>query len=53
MVVFVRIEEEKFNRVKGSENNLKIFVSNMGYDVDLKVLRLIDFFSFFVSIFNF
>lgn len=34
----MRIEEEMFNRIKGSENNLKFFVNNMVYDIDLKVL---------------
>ncbi|XP_046536693.1 centrosome-associated protein 350 isoform X2 [Equus quagga] len=42
MAAPVRTEEEKPNRAKGSENNLKTSVSNMGHDVDPKVLRLTD-----------
>ncbi|XP_049724340.1 centrosome-associated protein 350 isoform X2 [Elephas maximus indicus] len=38
----LRTEEEKPNRSKGSENNLKASVSNMSHEVDPKVLRLTD-----------
>lgn len=52
MGVYVRIEDEMFNRIKGSENNLKFFFNNMEYDVDSKVMLLFDFFLFF-SVCNF
>ncbi|KAM7054867.1 centrosome-associated protein 350 isoform 2-T2 [Molossus nigricans] len=42
MAAPMRTEEEKPNRTKGNENNLKASVSNMGHDVDPKVLRLTD-----------
>ncbi|XP_058395946.1 centrosome-associated protein 350 [Diceros bicornis minor] len=42
MAAPMRTEEEKPNRAKGNENNLKASVSNMGRDVDPKVLRLTD-----------
>lgn len=42
MVAPMRTEEEKPNRTKGNENNLKASVSNMGHDADPKVLRLTD-----------
>lgn len=38
----VRTEEEKPNRTKGNENNSKASISNMGHDIDPKVLRLTD-----------
>ncbi|XP_011359518.1 centrosome-associated protein 350 isoform X1 [Pteropus vampyrus] len=42
MAASMRTEEEKPNRTKGNENNLKAAVSNMGHNVDPKVLRLTD-----------
>ncbi|XP_023583853.1 centrosome-associated protein 350 isoform X3 [Trichechus manatus latirostris] len=42
MAAPLRTEEEKPNRSKGSENNLKASVSNMSHEVDPKVLRLTD-----------
>ncbi|XP_066217747.1 centrosome-associated protein 350 isoform X1 [Saccopteryx leptura] len=42
MAAPVRTEEEKSNRTKGNENNLKAPVSNMAHDIDPKVLRLTD-----------
>ncbi|XP_019486366.1 PREDICTED: centrosome-associated protein 350 isoform X2 [Hipposideros armiger] len=42
MAAPMRTEEEKPNRTKGNENNLKASVSNMGHDIDPKVLRLTD-----------
>lgn len=42
MAAPMRTEEEKPNRTKGNENNLKASVSDMGHDVDPKVLRLAD-----------
>ncbi|KAM9211790.1 centrosome-associated protein 350 [Dugong dugon] len=42
MAAPLRTEEEKSNRSKGSENNLKASVSNMSHEVDPKVLRLTD-----------
>ncbi|XP_019588490.2 centrosome-associated protein 350 isoform X2 [Rhinolophus sinicus] len=42
MVAPMRTEEEKPNRTKGNENNLKASVSNVGHDADPKVLRLTD-----------
>ncbi|XP_035870903.1 centrosome-associated protein 350 isoform X2 [Phyllostomus discolor] len=42
MAAPVRTEEEKPNRTKGNENNLKASVSNSGHDVDPKVLQLAD-----------
>ncbi|XP_036890774.1 centrosome-associated protein 350 isoform X4 [Sturnira hondurensis] len=42
MAAPMRTEEEKPNRTKGNENNLKASVSNVGRDVDPKVLQLAD-----------
>ncbi|XP_053771526.1 centrosome-associated protein 350 [Desmodus rotundus] len=42
MAAPMRTEEEKPNRTKGNENNLKAPVSNVGHDVDPKVLQLTD-----------
>ncbi|XP_037362248.1 centrosome-associated protein 350 [Talpa occidentalis] len=42
MAAPMRTEEEKPNRTKGNENILKASVSNMGNDIDPKVLRLTD-----------
>ncbi|KAM5293758.1 centrosome-associated protein 350 isoform 3-T3 [Glossophaga mutica] len=42
MAAPMRTEEEKPNRTKGNENNLKASVSNSGHDVDPKVLQLAD-----------
>lgn len=42
MTAPMRTEEENPNRAKGNENNLKPSVSNLGNDVDPKVLRLAD-----------
>nr|XP_031544675.1 centrosome-associated protein 350 isoform X3 [Vicugna pacos] len=42
MAAPMRTEEEKPNRAKGNENNLKAFLNNMGHDIDPKVLRLTD-----------
>ncbi|XP_037001521.2 centrosome-associated protein 350 isoform X5 [Artibeus jamaicensis] len=42
MSASMRTEEEKPNRTKGNENNLKASVSNVGRDVDPKVLQLTD-----------
>ncbi|KAI5168963.1 hypothetical protein MUG91_G42n26 [Manis pentadactyla] len=42
MATPMRTEEEKPNRAKGNENNMKASVSNMGHDVDPKVVRLTD-----------
>ncbi|XP_077013274.1 centrosome-associated protein 350 isoform X2 [Tamandua tetradactyla] len=38
----MRTEEEKPNRAKGNESNLKASVSNISHDVDPKVLRIAD-----------
>ncbi|XP_070253029.1 centrosome-associated protein 350 [Myotis yumanensis] len=42
MAAPVRTEEEKPNRTKGNENNLKASGNNIGHDIDPKVLRLTD-----------
>uniref|UniRef100_A0A8W4FIR6 Centrosomal protein 350 n=1 Tax=Sus scrofa TaxID=9823 RepID=A0A8W4FIR6_PIG len=42
MAAPIRTDEEKPNRAKGNENNLKTSGSNMGHDVDPKMLRLTD-----------
>ncbi|XP_054443674.1 centrosome-associated protein 350 isoform X2 [Pteronotus mesoamericanus] len=42
MAAPMRTEEEKPNRTKGNENNLKASVSTVGHDVDPKVLQLTD-----------
>lgn len=42
MATPMKTEEEKPNRAKGNENSMKASVSNMGHDVDPKVVRLTD-----------
>uniref|UniRef100_A0A8C3YK29 Centrosomal protein 350 n=1 Tax=Catagonus wagneri TaxID=51154 RepID=A0A8C3YK29_9CETA len=42
MAAPMRTDEEKPNRARGNENNLKTSGSNMGHDVDPKMLRLTD-----------
>uniref|UniRef100_G1P629 Centrosomal protein 350 n=1 Tax=Myotis lucifugus TaxID=59463 RepID=G1P629_MYOLU len=42
MAAPMRTEEEKPNRTKGNENNLKASGNNIGHDIDPKVLRLTD-----------
>lgn len=42
MAAPMRTEEEKPNRTKGNENNLKTSGNNIGHDIDPKVLRLTD-----------
>ncbi|KAK2501567.1 hypothetical protein MC885_021155 [Smutsia gigantea] len=42
MATPMRTQEEKPNRAKGNENSMKASVSNMGHDVDPKVVRLTD-----------
>ncbi|ELK37139.1 Centrosome-associated protein 350 [Myotis davidii] len=42
MAAPMRTEEEKPNRIKGNENNLKASGNNIGHDIDPKVLRLTD-----------
>ncbi|KAK2490169.1 hypothetical protein MC885_008119 [Smutsia gigantea] len=42
MATPMRTQEEKPNRAKGNENSMKASVSNMGHNVDTKVVRLTD-----------